>query len=266
MTDRIRKYKVYICEVLLFAALLAVDLISKSAAFDFLGSQGGSYVVFDGIYELVEVHNDGASFGIFSGQTAVLSIFTAIAMAVLGAVLLWRPKSPRLFRLGVIAIIAGGVGNLVDRLAFGYVRDFIDYKFLETFFGIKNFGVGNVADIFVLVGLLCIVVYVFFGYKEGDFAKEPHHSDTLPDALVVNEGEEKKDKKKEEKEGVVSFVDESVNGGSAAVEEKPSVENNEADIVSENVHTKKGQKPAKSRRNSASNDRGRSDAAKDGVR
>lgn len=203
MSDKIKKYRVYIFEALFFAALLAVDLISKSAAFSFLADKGGHYVLYDGIYELIEVHNDGASFGIFGGKTTSLIVFTAIAMVALAAVLVWRPRSPRLFRSGMIAIIAGGVGNLVDRIAFGYVRDFIDYTFLKTFFGIENFGVGNVADIFVLVGLLCVLVYVFFGYKEGDFAKNPRPSDDLPEALVVDEGEEKKAEKESEREGVV---------------------------------------------------------------
>lgn len=207
MSDKIKRYKAYIIEALLFIALLAVDLISKPVAFAFLEKHGGSYVVYEGIYELIEVHNDGASFGIFGGKTAGLIAVTAIAMVALVALLIWRPKSPKLFRYGVIAIVAGGVGNLVDRLAFGYVRDFIDYTFLKTFFGIDNFGVGNIADIFVLAGLLCIVVYVFFGYKEGDFAKEPKNTDDLPETLVVNEGEEKKSDKEKQKSGVTESVE-----------------------------------------------------------
>lgn len=203
MSDKILKYRVYIFEALFFAALLAVDLISKATAFSFLEDHGGHYVLYEGIYELVEVHNDGASFGIFGGETTALIVFTALAMTALTLVLIVRPHTPRIFRSGVIAIVAGGVGNLVDRIAFGYVRDFIDYTFLKTFFGINNFGVGNIADIFVLVGLLCIMVYVFFGYKEGDFAKRPRPSDDLPETLVVNEGEQKEPEKKSESEGVV---------------------------------------------------------------
>ena len=203
MSDKIFKYRIYIFEALFFAALLAVDLISKAAAFAFLAEKGGHYVVYEGIYELVEVHNNGASFGIFGGETTGLIVFTAIAMAALAVVLIVRPRTPRIFRSGMIAIIAGGVGNLVDRIAFGYVRDFIDYTFLKTFFGIENFGVGNIADIFVLVGLLCIIVYVFFGYKEGDFAKNPRPSDDLPETLVVNEGEPQGEGPEAEKENVV---------------------------------------------------------------
>lgn len=191
----LKKYRIYVFEFLLFAAMLAVDLISKSAVFAFLEQKGGSYVVFEGIYTLVEVKNFGASFGIFSGKTTLLTVFTAIAMIALFVLLVVRPKTPALFRVGIVTVIAGGVGNLVDRIAFGYVRDFIDYTFLETFFGI-DFAVGNIADIFILVGVLCLIVYIIFGYKEGDFAKNPHVKDgfDIPDNSVkdmTKEGEEK---------------------------------------------------------------------------
>ncbi len=238
MSDKIKKYKAYIVEALLFAALLAVDLISKPVAFAFLEKHGGSYVVFKGIYELIEVRNDGASFGIFGGKTAGLIAVTAIAMVALIAILLWRPKSPKLFRYGVIAIVAGGIGNLVDRLAFGYVRDFIDYTFLKTFFGIDNFGVGNIADIFVLVGLLCIIVYVFFGYKEGDFAKEPKNTDVLPDALVVNEGEEKKAEKERQKSGVTQ----SVTGGEKEKKRASYITGEKSGIVKSEKHVSNSDK------------------------
>ena len=91
MSDKIKRYKAYIIEALLFIALLAVDLISKPVAFAFLEKHGGSYVVYEGIYELIEVHNDGASFGIFGGKTAGLIAVTAIAMVALVALLIWRP-------------------------------------------------------------------------------------------------------------------------------------------------------------------------------
>lgn len=220
MSEKILKYRIYIFEALFFAALLAVDLISKSAAFSFLADHGGHYVLYEGIYELIEVHNDGASFGIFGGETTALIVFTAVAMAALAAVLIARPRTPRIFRSGFIAIIAGGVGNLVDRIAFGYVRDFIDYTFLRTFFGIENFGVGNIADIFVLVGLLCIIVYVFFGYKEGDFAKNPRPSDDLPETLVVNEGEQQGEGSEAEKENVVRGESSKDADASSSVSEK----------------------------------------------
>lgn len=170
MTEFIKKYKAFIIEAVVFIALLAVDLISKSAVFKFLQGYDGKYVVWEGIFQMTEVHNYGASFGIFSGKTQLLSIITGMVSVALIVFLIIKPKAPKLFRIGLIAIITGGLGNLYDRVVLGYVRDFIDYTFLETFFGI-DFAVGNIADIFVLVGVLCVIVYIAFEFKDGDFSK-----------------------------------------------------------------------------------------------
>ena len=81
-----------------------------------------------------------------------------------------RPNTPHVFRFSMLLILGGAIGNLFDRLAFGYVRDFICYDFLYSMFDI-NFAVGNVADIYLVLGVFVLIIYIFFGYKEGDFSK-----------------------------------------------------------------------------------------------
>ena len=171
MLDFLRKYRVYIFEIVFAVAALAVDLVSKAAAFDILeDAPGGSIAVAEGVFSLTLARNYGASFGIFSGKTTLLSAITGIGIALVLVVLIVRPKAPKILRYSLIMIFAGGLGNLVDRIAFGYVRDFIDYTFLETFFGI-DFAIGNIADIFVMIAMGMLIVYMIFGYKEGDFSK-----------------------------------------------------------------------------------------------
>ena len=171
MLDFLRKYRVYVFEILFAVAAIAVDLVSKAAAFDILEDvAGGSIAVAEGIFSLTMTRNYGASFGVFSGQTTLLSAITGIGIALVLVVLIVRPKAPKILRYSLIMIFAGGLGNLVDRIAFGYVRDFIDYTFLETFFGI-DFAIGNIADIFVMIAMGMLIVYMIFGYKEGDLSK-----------------------------------------------------------------------------------------------
>ena len=171
MLDFLRKYRVYVFEILFAVAAIAVDLVSKAAAFDILEDvPGGSIAVAEGIFSLTMTRNYGASFGIFSGKTTLLSAITGIGIALVLVVLIVRPKAPKILRYSLIMIFAGGLGNLVDRIAFGYVRDFIDYTFLETFFGI-DFAIGNIADIFVMIAMGMLIVYMIFGYKEGDLSK-----------------------------------------------------------------------------------------------
>ena len=171
MLDFLRRHRVYVLEILFAAAAIAVDLVSKAAAFDILeDAPGGSIAVAEGIFSLTMTRNYGASFGVFSGKTTFLSAVTGIGIALVLVVLIARPKAPKILRYSLIMIFAGGLGNLVDRIAFGYVRDFIDYTFLETFFGI-DFAIGNIADIFVMIAMGMLIVYMVFGYREGDLSK-----------------------------------------------------------------------------------------------
>lgn len=184
MLDFLRKYRVYVFEILFAVAAIAVDLVSKAAAFDILeDAPGGSIAVAEGVFSLTLARNFGASFGIFSGKTTLLSAITGIGIALVLVVLIVRPKAPKILRYSLIMIFAGGLGNLVDRIAFGYVRDFIDYTFLETFFGI-DFAIGNIADIFVMIAMGMLIVYMIFGYKEGDFSKGGR---LAPQAVTVAE-------------------------------------------------------------------------------
>lgn len=184
MLDFLRKYRVYVFEILFAVAAIAVDLVSKAAAFDILEDvPGGSVAVAEGIFSLTMTRNYGASFGVFSGKTTLLSAITGIGIALVLVVLIVRPKAPKILRYSLIMIFAGGLGNLVDRIAFGYVRDFIDYTFLETSFGI-DFAIGNIADIFVMIAMGMLIVYMIFGYKEGDLSKGGR---LAPQAVTVAE-------------------------------------------------------------------------------
>lgn len=161
--------KKLILEILLFAGLIIVDLLSKQFVFAFLKTQPNEHMtVLKGIFDFVMLRNDGASFGLFGGNQVFLIVITSIFMAIIAVILYWKPNTPLVFRLGMILILAGGVGNLVDRIAFGYVRDFIDYTFLYTFFKI-DFAIGNVADLFCCVGVLMLIIYIVFEFEEAHF-------------------------------------------------------------------------------------------------
>lgn len=154
-------------EVGLFALLLFIDLLSKGLIMPFLLENSLNVPLIDGVLELTYAENYGASFGIFQGKTGLLIATTVITILLLVGVLVLMDNKPRLLRYGLVTIVAGAFGNLVDRIAFGYVRDFIDYAFFETWFN-WNFAIGNIADIFCIVGVLEMIVYLLFEYKEGD--------------------------------------------------------------------------------------------------
>jgi len=162
-----KKYIKYIIEVAFFAAMVAIDLISKSIVFDLLSS-GNSYTVWEGIFTVRLARNIGASFSMLSGKTLFLTMMPIIAIIGITLLLVLRPNTPKNLRIGCIMIAAGALGNVVDRIVLGYVRDFIDYVFLETWFGI-DFAIGNIADLFLLGGVIMLILYIIFEFSEADF-------------------------------------------------------------------------------------------------
>lgn len=162
--------KKFLFEILFVGVLLVIDLLSKSLIFKFLDEQSGTrFTVWEGIFTLIQAKNYGASFGIFGGKTAFLIVLTVLVTAGVVAFLILRPDTKKSFRIAALSIVAGALGNVVDRIAFGYVRDFIDYTFLKTFFNI-DFAIGNIADLFLMFGCILLLVYIVFEYREGDFS------------------------------------------------------------------------------------------------
>lgn len=103
-----------------------------------------------GFFRLTRVHNTGAAFGLFQGQSFPLTIAASIGVV---ALLIYALFAYRHFpildnRLGKSALglmLGGTVGNLIDRLRFGYVTDFIDFNLWPTF---------NIADAAVTIGII----------------------------------------------------------------------------------------------------------------
>ncbi len=113
-----------------------------------------SIPVWDGIFSITYIHNTGAAFSMLAGKTQVLALFQVIIIGViLGYYILKGRKTHPLLRISLAMIVAGGIGNLIDRLTLGYVVDFLDFHFWPIF---------NVADIGVSTGCVLLAGYVFF--------------------------------------------------------------------------------------------------------
>lgn len=138
--------------VLSTALLVALDQFTKYLATVHLAPVGTMPFI-PGVLELRFVLNDGAAFSMFAGNRWFLIIFTGIALAALAIYLLWKKPAARLEYISLILILAGGLGNLIDRIRSGVVVDF----FATTF---MNFAVFNVADCFVCVGVALLFFYV----------------------------------------------------------------------------------------------------------
>lgn len=143
---------------LIILLLIALDQLSKLAVLRHLAS-GGEVEIIPGFFRLLYVENRGAAFGILQEGRP---LFIVITVAVIGFLLygIYRKreevKGP--FRVALVLILAGAVGNFIDRLRLHFVVDFFSFRF----FG-RDFAVFNLADCFIVVGTILLMIYVLFG-------------------------------------------------------------------------------------------------------
>ena len=117
-----------------------------------------------GCLSLTSVRNTGSAFGLFANQAFLLIL---VAIVGLVTILLFYRYLSKSNILGVSAlgfIFGGAVGNLIDRLRFGYVIDFVDVRLWRDF----HWPAFNVADSAITVGSIVLAVFIFLTFRKGD--------------------------------------------------------------------------------------------------
>ena len=145
--------------------LITLDQLSKIWAVGAL-SQGNDILLWKNVFHLAYIENKGAAFGMLQGKQWFLIGMTII---VLIGMFFYLTKLPRTkvgnwSRFSFILIISGAIGNLIDRVLLNYVRDFLYFRLID-------FPVFNLADIFVVVGVMILLVVIIFGEIE-----KPHQT------------------------------------------------------------------------------------------
>ena len=146
--------------IVLFAALLGADQLIKYWTVEHL-ALGESAAFLPGIVRLTRVHNYGAAWSSFSGQTTALAVVTVLLMAAVAYLLVRRIVRHPLGVIAGVMILAGGVGNLIDRLLRSYVVDMFDLLFID-------YPIFNLADCFVVIGVVLGAVYYLWFYEKYD--------------------------------------------------------------------------------------------------
>ena len=146
--------------ILAAVLLTALDQWTKYLAVLHLKGQS-PIVLWDGVFELYYLENRGAAFGILQGQKAVFLICTAVVLVLIAFYYNRLPGGRRYTLMRVVAVLlaAGALGNLIDRMRYSYVVDFLYFKLID-------FPVFNVADCYVTVGAVLLAVLILFVYKE----------------------------------------------------------------------------------------------------
>ncbi len=135
---------------------IALDQISKYLAVAFLKPIGTLPIIKNALH-LTYSENTGAAFSILRGKQLFLISITILAMLfMLGYLYKWSQVDGQHWQKMCFAlIIGGGIGNLIDRIRIGYVVDFIDFRLI-------NFAIFNVADSFIVVGVIALMTLLIF--------------------------------------------------------------------------------------------------------
>ncbi|MBR6523793.1 MAG: signal peptidase II [Clostridia bacterium] len=144
--------------LILTAFFVLADILSKYIVTAKM-SVGQSIPLWEKVFHLTYVRNTGAAFSMLEGQRIFLiAVPIIVILAVIIYTIVKKPKS-KLLMLSFAMIISGGIGNLIDRIRFGYVIDFLDFRLI-------NFPVFNVADIWVTLGAALFVCLLLFSKED----------------------------------------------------------------------------------------------------
>lgn len=134
--------------------LIAIDQIIKLIIFNTIGQSGNSITIIPNVLQLTYVENIGAAFGMFMTRIFLIGVDLLIIFVVIKLMVSKKYDFDDKAKLGFSLILAGGIGNLIDRIFRGYVIDYIDIT--ELF----NYPVFNFADICIVVGVILIMVMI----------------------------------------------------------------------------------------------------------
>lgn len=136
-----------------FVVVLA-DQLSKVLIWDTVGPAGDRVqILVTSWLRIIFVRNSGGSFGMFQGQSSILTVLSILALFALGALFYRNARQDGLVAVALGLIVGGALGNLIDRIRLGYVIDWIDVPRWPTF---------NIADSAITVGVTLLIFALLF--------------------------------------------------------------------------------------------------------
>jgi len=156
------KLTIWIAGILTIIGLVLLDQYTKILAVKHLKDQADIPILKD-IFELSYVENRGAAFGMMQNKQTFFIVTTILVVALI----LWfyhtMPMEKKFIpgRITLVFVVAGAIGNFIDRVSQGFVVDFL-------YFELINFPVFNVADIYVTCSVFVLAFLLLFYYKEED--------------------------------------------------------------------------------------------------
>ncbi|MDA3972490.1 signal peptidase II [Enterococcus thailandicus] len=121
---------------------------------------GETQSIIPGVLSLNHIRNTGAAWSMLEGKMWFFTVVTIVAVvAIVYLMIKNRQAASRWFMTGLALILAGAIGNFIDRVRLGYVVDMFQTDFM-------NFPIFNVADISLVCGVICILIYIILDEKD----------------------------------------------------------------------------------------------------
>ncbi len=157
-----KKTKMLILDAIVMLVLLGVDQLTKYLAILNL-KNNPAVVLINGVLELNYLENRGSAFGMLQNQKFFILFVGIVFLLVILFLLFKLPEDNKFNVVHVLlaAIVAGGLGNMIDRLRFDFVVDFISFVLI-------HFPIFNVADCYIVIATITLFVLFLFVYKEKD--------------------------------------------------------------------------------------------------
>lgn len=157
-----KRTKMLLLDGVVMLILLGLDQLTKYLAIVKLKDKP-AFVLLDGVLELNYLENRGSAFGMLQNQKFFI-LFVGIVFLFVILFLLFKLPEDKKFNIVHIllaSIVAGGLGNMIDRMRFDFVVDFISFVLI-------HFPIFNVADCFIVIATITLFVLFLFVYKEKD--------------------------------------------------------------------------------------------------
>lgn len=160
--ENVKKSKMFMVDFFLMLFVLLLDQFTKYMAIVKLQNKP-SFVIVEGVLELTYLENRGSAFGMFENKKIMILFVGILFMTCIFAFLVRIPEKRKFCSLHILftMIIAGGIGNMIDRLRLGYVVDFISFVLI-------HYPIFNVADIFIVCGTISLFLLFALYYTDQD--------------------------------------------------------------------------------------------------
>ena len=189
-----KKIKIYIIPILCIGLLVALDQITKFIVRTSFALYE-SHPLIKNVFHLTYIQNTGIAWGMFKNGRTIFLILTILVLLICACFYEKIPESKRFtpIRVCLVVLVSGAIGNMIDRISLHYVVDFFDFRLI-------HFPVFNVADIYVVVSMIVLILLCAFYYHDHEidalFSKSGHtttrqNQETEDDSLNKTDSDSK---------------------------------------------------------------------------